>query len=137
MNVRARAAIDGGSGFEDDPPHPTTTPSPITSTQAQTTERSIGSLYASPVIVVTQLAWASALPSARRRAVRGGGRVAVRRAATGRGGIGSARARRHPRGLGLARLDRLRCRPSGLGGWSGNRRSAGDQTDSQRSQLGD
>src|SRR6476659_8455097 len=102
MNVRARAAIDGGSGFEDDPPHPTTTPSPITSTQAQTTERSIGSLYASPVIVVTQLAWASALPSARRRAVGGGG-GSVRRAATGRGGRGSARARGHPRGRGLAR----------------------------------
>jgi hypothetical protein len=54
MNVRARDAIDGGGGFEDDPPHPATTPPPTTSTQAQTTERNIGSLYASPVIVVTQ-----------------------------------------------------------------------------------
>src|SRR4051794_33928467 len=54
MNVRARDAIDGGRGLEDDPPHPATTPPPITSTQAQTTERSIGSLYASLVIVVTQ-----------------------------------------------------------------------------------
>jgi hypothetical protein len=51
MNMRAKDAVDGGDAadFEDDVPHPASTPPPKASTQAQTTERSIGSLYASQV----------------------------------------------------------------------------------------
>jgi hypothetical protein len=56
MNRRAKDAVDGGdaAGFEDEVPHPASTPPPKASTQAQTTERSIGSLYASQVRGLTR-----------------------------------------------------------------------------------
>ena len=95
MKVRASDAIDGGGGFEDDAPHPAITPPPITSTQAQTTERSTGSLYASPVIVVTQHSPGRA--SSRLRAGSASARAAARRGGSTRARSRRSCARRSPR----------------------------------------